>query len=147
MSNPHNFTFWKLSGETKKCIIFLFVVFFSLFSESCRRSCQWITKYGTFEVDSQIHVKLEVLLVIIGYCLNIKQSFLNVQNHSYIFRMNCQNLEVEFLVSQNIIIISVVYKILTSKQCFLNVFWLAQEYNILKQCTQLFCVLSKSHFR
>jgi len=78
----------------------------------------------------------KILLVHIGFELN--NFFLHVH---FLDELSKTGIWI-FCLSKNRI--SVVYEVLTSKPCFLNLFWLAYEYNIL---TQLFCVLSKNHFR
>jgi len=79
----------------------------------------------------------KILLVNIGYCLNIKKSFLHVQNHNHIFWTNCQEQEVESQCYMRFRLLNNALK---------NLFWL---YDVLTQCAQLFtvCVLSRSHFQ
>ena len=44
----HYFTFWNFTGETKNCILLLFVDFLSPFYESCLKRCWWIIMLGYF---------------------------------------------------------------------------------------------------
>ena len=103
LSNPHYFTFWNFSGETKKCIIFLFVDFFVIIFRILSKKLPMNNKIWYFWGQQSDSCQIGSTLGTHRILFEHKKELSKCANHiANIFRMNCQKLEVEFLVSQNI---------------------------------------------
>jgi len=62
VSNPRNLTFYFFTGDIKSCLLFLFVDCGYHFTNLVKEVANEYKLWGTFEDNSQIHVKFELTI-------------------------------------------------------------------------------------